>query len=91
LVGHREVKRTLRSVGGEQAEAYKVSITAPTGVDVKVRPMSFEVRAGESVVVAVTLQATQTTGTFTFGALLWRGDKGHAVRVPLAVLVGEVM
>lgn len=90
LVGKRVVRRTLKNVG-EGTEKYSVDVTAPTGVDVKVRPASFKVREGENVVVAVTLRATQTNGAFTFGALVWRGDRGHVVRIPVSVLVGEVV
>jgi hypothetical protein len=90
LVGKREVKRTLKSVF-EQRESYAISVTAPAGVDVKVRPMAFAVGPGESVMVSVTLRATQTTGAFAFGALVWTGDRGHVVRTPVSVLVGEVV
>lgn len=90
LVGKREVKRTLKNVF-EQTEKYAVSITAPTGVDVNVHPTSFTVREGESVVVSVSLHATQSTGAFSFGALVWSGDRGHVVRIPLSALVGEVL
>lgn len=92
LVGKRVVKRTLRSVAGaDQAESYTVAVSAPTGVDVRVWPDWFQLRGGESVVVTVTLHATQTTGTFTFGSLVWHGSHGHVVRIPVSVLVGEVI
>ncbi len=51
---------------------------------------SIQVQGGESVVVTVTLRATQNTGAFAFGALVWRIDRGHVVRIPVLVLVGEV-
>nr|XP_024378520.1 subtilisin-like protease SBT2.6 [Physcomitrium patens] len=90
LVGKREVKRTVKNVF-DGAEKYTVAVTEPTGVAVNVHPTSFTLRASESIAVSVSLQATGTNGAFTFGSLVWTGDRGHSVRIPVSVLVGEVL
>ncbi|XP_024526147.1 subtilisin-like protease SBT2.5 [Selaginella moellendorffii] len=83
LIGSRVVQRTVVNLGGE--ETYNVTVRHPAGVDVSVKPRVFKARTGKPVVINVTLTATQTNQQFTFGYMIWDGDKGHSVRVPLVV------
>lgn len=89
LVGKRVVRRTITNVS--KMEEYSVTITAPYGVDVTVHPSKFRIRPRASVTINITLQATVSNGAFTFGSLVWKGDRGHVVKIPLSVLADEVV
>ena len=84
LIGSRRVKRQVTSVSRHQ-ERYRVEVHAPSGVQVVVEPMTFTIRNGEQQSFIVTLKTLKTSQSFTFGSLLWIGNKGHVVRMPVVV------
>ncbi|KAH7306262.1 hypothetical protein KP509_22G004300 [Ceratopteris richardii] len=88
LVAHRIITRTVTNVAAA-IETYKVSYVEPEGIAMQVSPSLFTIQGGQSVTLSVTLKvAAPITGEYSFGSMLLSGDKGHAVRIPLAVRAG---
>jgi subtilisin family serine protease len=88
LVGTRTVTRTVKNVG--TAGTYKVSVTAPAGVDVTVTPSELTLAPGDSASYQVSFAANRRAAfdSYAFGSLTWsdgKGKGGHQVRIPLVV------
>jgi len=86
LIGEQTITRTVTNVASSSAK-YKVSVTAPEGIDVNVSPRSIRLRPGQSASYQVTFRTTSTTilDEWAFGDLTWT-DKRHALaRSPIAV------
>ncbi|KAI5059612.1 hypothetical protein GOP47_0025931 [Adiantum capillus-veneris] len=85
LVASRSVTRSVTNVAGV-AETYILSYVEPPGISMQVSPQSFPIEAGKSVAFSVGFKvAAPITGEYSFGSLVLRGDKGHLVRIPLAI------
>nr|XP_043623904.1 subtilisin-like protease SBT1.4 [Erigeron canadensis] len=77
-------KRVVKNVGGEVNAAYKVSVSAPPGVDVVVSPSKLEF-SEEKKEVEYEIMFTSSVGTkAAFGSIEW-SDGTHHVRSPIAV------
>ncbi|MFQ6173184.1 S8 family serine peptidase [Oryzobacter sp. R7] len=83
--GRTTVRRTVTNVSGERLRA-NASVDAPDGFRVTVTPSAVDLAPGASARVTVDVLATgkEPTGTWSFGALTWRGG-GYAVRSPIAL------
>ncbi|KAL5724062.1 hypothetical protein ACHQM5_007372 [Ranunculus cassubicifolius] len=90
LVGSRKVVRVVKSVASEK-ETYQVIVQEPMGVSVTVSPKSFSISPNVTKHLQITLAAKVATNAYTFGELLLRGDKNHAVRIPLAIYVTSAL
>ncbi|XP_051144854.1 subtilisin-like protease SBT2.5 [Andrographis paniculata] len=88
LVGSRKVVRRVTNVGLFD-EKYRVVLREPVGVSISVMPAAFKISASASRHVTLVLKATQRTNAYTFGEMVFEGNKGHVVRVPIAVFVSS--
>lgn len=85
LVAPRTVTRTVTNVAGT-AENYTLSFVEPAGISMEASPQSIPVEAGRSAVFSVSFKVSAPiTGEYSFGSLLLSSDKGHLVRIPLAI------
>ncbi|KAJ7559871.1 hypothetical protein O6H91_04G104400 [Diphasiastrum complanatum] len=86
LTGSRVAVRTVTNVASK-GEIYTASVTEPTNVSIKVEPEVLSIEGGEAKPIALTLTATRSSAIASFGSLLLRGNEGHMVRIPIAVLL----
>ena len=84
LAGSQTVTRTLKNVG--PAGTYTVSVQAPAGVSVSVKPTSLTFAKGESKSYSVTFTSTDAAemDKVAFGKLTWTSGS-TTVRSPIAV------
>eukprot|EP01018_Ginkgo_biloba_P026306 Gb_39302 [translate_table: standard] len=83
LIGSMHVHRVMKNVA--DTETYNAVIREPEGVEVKVWPESFTIPKDNSTSLTVILRVRKAEFDFTFGDIVLKGDKGHDVRIPLAV------
>jgi hypothetical protein len=83
--GTQTVKRTVTSVADE-AETYTIMTRMPHEVALEVTPPALTVLPGASRVITVTLTARSITGTYSFGEITMKGDRGHLVRIPVVAM-----
>lgn len=84
LIGSMNILRRVTSVA--QRERYTISSTMPPDVSVTIKPSVLILEEGNSKSFWVTLSSKSPTGTYSFGEILLKGDRGHNVRMPVAVL-----
>ncbi|MEV6371992.1 S8 family peptidase [Micromonospora musae] len=85
MVGKQKVTRTVTNVS-DRSSTYTASVDAPAGYKVKVTPAKFTVRPGKTA--RFTVEVTNSGGAFDTwadGALTWRDQYRHDVRIPLVV------
>ncbi|GJM93013.1 hypothetical protein PR202_ga09528 [Eleusine coracana subsp. coracana] len=80
----RTVVRTVTNVAAD--ESYKVSYSAPYGVEVSVAPTQFFIASGQKQLVTFVMNATMNSSTASFGNVGFYGDKGHRVIIPFSVI-----
>jgi len=64
---------------------WSVSVTGIERYAVSVSPATLTLRPGESTLYRVTVAGGSLVGGLDDGAVVWRGDRGDVVRVPLAI------
>jgi len=69
-----------------QTETYAISSSMPPDVSVTINPSVLMLEAGKSKSFWVTLTSKSPTGTYSFGEIILKGDRGHRARMPVAVL-----
>ena len=85
LAGSQTVSRKATSVGS-QTETYTFSITGLAGVTATPSVTSFVAAPGSTTPWTVSfLRTTAPVNAFTSGTIVWTGDKGHVVRMPVAI------
>ncbi|KAK9715469.1 hypothetical protein RND81_06G167700 [Saponaria officinalis] len=84
LVGTRTVTRTVTNVAEE--ETYKISARMGPAVAIEVNPPALTLLPGASRKFTVTLTARSLTGTYTFGEVWLKGNRGHKVRIPVVAM-----
>lgn len=86
LIGEQTITRTVTNVSSSPAK-YKVSVTAPEGIDVNVSPKFIKLRPGGSASYQVTFQTTSTAilNEWAFGDLTWTDGRHTFARSPIAV------
>jgi hypothetical protein len=85
LRGTVAVKRTVTSVSDE-TETYTIMTRMPPEVALEVTPPAVTVVPGASREITVTLTARSVTGTYSFGEIAMKGDRGHLVRIPVVAM-----
>ena len=84
LAGRQVVTRTVRNVS-DNTESYTVSHDVP-GLDITASVSPLVVPKGESKTFTLTVtQNGAEIGKYAKGSLTFTGDKGHVVRIPVAV------
>jgi hypothetical protein len=82
LRGTETVKRTVTSVS-EETETYTIMTRMPPEIALDVTPATLTVLPGASREITATLTARSVTGTYSFGEITMKGDRGHLVRIPV--------
>lgn len=81
----RTVQRTVSNIAGN--ETYSVDWSAPYGVSLKVNPARFDISSGQKQALTVSLNATSNSSAMSFGSISLIGNQGHAVNIPVLVIV----
>ncbi|XP_020090637.1 subtilisin-like protease SBT2.6 [Ananas comosus] len=85
LEGTQTVKRMLTNVADE-IETYTITTRMPPEIALEVSPQAMTVLSGASRELTVTLTVRSVTGTYSFGEILMKGDRGHQVRIPVVAM-----
>jgi hypothetical protein len=85
LAGVQMVSRTATSVGKE-SETYTRSVIGLTGISIDA-PASFTIAPGEAKPWTATFTRTEAAalGSYKTGFIVWTGNKGHVVKMPVAI------
>ncbi len=85
LAGSQTVSRAATSVGSE-SETYTFSTTGLPGLSVTPSVTSFTATPGSVTPWTVTfLRTTAPLNAYSKGFIVWTGDQGHVVKMPVAV------
>ncbi len=85
LAGSQTVSRSATSVGS-QSETYTFSYTGLAGLTVTPSVTSFTAAPGSVTPWTVTfLRTTAPLDAYTKGFILWMGNKGHVVKMPVVI------
>lgn len=85
LAGSQTVSRAATSVGS-QSETYTFSTTGLPGLSVTPSVASFTAAPGSVTPWTVTfLRTTAPLNVYSKGFIVWTGDKGHVVKMPVAI------
>lgn len=85
LAGVQTVTREVTDVTGTQ-ETYRASYSGSDAISVSFNSNKYTVPAGGTLPVTLTVKATGTSyGSYAKGFITLTGDKGHVVRIPVAV------
>jgi subtilisin family serine protease len=92
LPGSQTVTRTVTNAAG-YASHYTAQVEAPAGTTVQLSTSAVHMLPGRSLTYSVKItRTTAPLNQWTFGSITWTDDKGHSVRIPIAVkpVVGAV-
>jgi hypothetical protein len=85
MAGSQTVTRTATSVGSK-SETYTFSTTGLPGLTVTPSASSFTAAPGSATTWTVTfLRTTALLDQYTKGFVVWTGDKGHVVKMPVVI------
>jgi subtilisin family serine protease len=85
LAGSQTVSRTVKSVGS-QSENYEFSVEGLAGITATPSAANFTIAPGGSQAWTVTFaRTTALLNAYSTGFLKWTGNKGHVVRMPVAI------
>jgi subtilisin family serine protease len=85
LPGAETITRTVTNVDNS-SDNYSVKVTNPPGYKVKVSPDHFVIKPDKTETYTVTItRTTAPLGTYEFGQIVWKDQRGHAVRSPISV------
>ena len=85
LAGSQSVSRTATSVGS-QSETYSYSKVGLDGITVTPSVTSFTAAPGSKTAWSVSfLRTTAPLGAYVSGSIVWTGNKGHVVRMPVVI------
>ena len=84
LVRTQTVTRTVTNV--DQEETYKITARMSPAVAIETSPKAFTLRPGASRKFFVTLTVRSVTGTYSFGEVVLKGNRGHKVRIPVVAM-----
>ena len=85
LAGKQTVTRTVTNVE-KKATQYTATVKATAGTKVTVSPTSLTVPPGQSRSFTVTIERTTAAlDDYTFGQLVWTGNRGQSVQSQIAV------
>ena len=85
LAGSQSVGRSVKSVGS-QSETYTFSESLPDGITVTPSATSFTIGQGGTQTWSVSFtRTTATLNAYSTGFITWTGNRGHTVRIPVAI------
>ncbi|XP_031501310.1 subtilisin-like protease SBT2.5 [Nymphaea colorata] len=84
LKGTQTVVRTVKNVAG--AETYTLTSRMSPEIAMEVSPPAMTLESGANKTFSVTMTVRSVTGKYGFGEILMKGDRGHKVRIPVAVM-----
>ncbi|CAN6452701.1 unnamed protein product [Victoria cruziana] len=84
LRGTHTVVRTVKNVAG--AETYTLASRMSPEIAMEVSPPAMTLESGANRTFSVTMTVRSVTGSYSFGEILMKGDRGHKVRIPVAVM-----
>jgi hypothetical protein len=85
MAGMQTVKRKVTNVGGK--ETYAFSYLGLDGITVAPSVSSFTINPGATQAFTVTFsRTTASLNSYVGGYVIWTGDKGHVVRIPVVIL-----
>lgn len=76
--------RTVTNVN--QEETYKITARMSPAVAIETSPQAMTLKPGESRKFTVTLTVRSVTGTYSFGEILLKGNRGHKARIPVVAM-----
>ncbi|CAM6038984.1 unnamed protein product [Sphagnum compactum] len=87
LTGIRVIPRTVTNVANHP-ENYTITWTDPADVVMAINPTTFSIGIGsqKTQVITFTLRATQISSFVSFGNIMFKGNLGHTVRIPVSVI-----
>ncbi|KAJ3696263.1 hypothetical protein LUZ60_001640 [Juncus effusus] len=85
LRGTQVIKRTVTNVGTE-TETYTITSRMSPEIALEAGPPALTVMPGQQRDLTVTLTVRSVTGSYCFGEVVMKGDKGHKVRIPVVAL-----
>ncbi|XVF47667.1 hypothetical protein PTKIN_Ptkin03bG0128500 [Pterospermum kingtungense] len=84
LVGTQTVTRTVTNVAEE--ETYVIKARMHPSVAIETNPTAMTLRPGASRKFSVTLTARSVTGSYSFGEITLKGNRGHKVTIPVVAM-----
>ncbi|GJX24263.1 subtilisin-like protease SBT2.5 isoform X1 [Tanacetum coccineum] len=84
LVGTQTVTRTVTNV--DEEETYTITAKMAPAIAIETSPPAMTVGPGASQKFTVTLTVRSTTGTYSFGEVVLKGNRGHKVRMPVVAM-----
>jgi len=85
LAGSQTVSRTVKSVGS-QSETYTFSFSGLSGITVTPSAANFTIGSGGTQAWSVGFtRTTAALNAYAQGFITWTGNKGHVVRMPVAI------
>ncbi|XP_031475965.1 subtilisin-like protease SBT2.5 [Nymphaea colorata] len=84
LRGTQTIMRTVKNIAG--AETYTISGRMSPEIALEVSPRAMTLEPDTSRTFSVILTVRSVTGKYSFGEVLMKGDRGHSVRIPVAVM-----
>ncbi|ONK69503.1 uncharacterized protein A4U43_C05F23620 [Asparagus officinalis] len=84
LEGTQTLKRTVTNVA--ETETYIITTRMSPEVALEASPPAMTVLAGSSRQLTVSLTVRSFTGSYSFGEILMKGNRGHKVRIPVVAM-----
>ncbi|XP_076956379.1 subtilisin-like protease SBT2.6 [Bidens hawaiensis] len=81
LVGTQTITRTVTNV--DEEESYTITARMSPAIAIETSPIAMTIGPGASQKFTVTLTVRSTTGSYSFGEVLLKGNRGHKVRMPV--------
>lgn len=84
LVKTQTITRTVTNVAAE--ETYVITARMHPAIAIETNPPAMTLRPGASRKFSVSLTVRSVTGTYSFGEILMKGNRGHKVRIPVVAM-----
>ncbi|KAH7688021.1 Peptidase S8 subtilisin-related protein [Dioscorea alata] len=84
LKGTQTTKRTVTNVA--DTETYIITTRMSPEIALEARPPAMTVTSGASREISVSLTVRSVTGSYSFGEILMKGNRGHKVRIPVVAM-----
>ncbi|KAL6292543.1 hypothetical protein ACE6H2_000685 [Prunus campanulata] len=84
LVRSQTVTRTVTNVA--EQETYVITTRMAPAIAIEANPPAMTLKPGASRKFSVTLTVRSVTGTYSFGEVLMKGNRGHKVRIPVVAM-----
>lgn len=84
LVRTQSITRTVTNV--DEEETYTITARMSPAVAIETSPRAMTLKPGATRKFTVTLTVRSVTGTYSFGQVLLKGNRGHKVRIPVVAM-----